>query len=116
MEQVAIFFALSFSMAFMSRPLLGKEKDKPWCLAVDMFFSLILLAIAFYVWVDYLNLVYRAGMPTTLDNVVCVAGILLTFEGARRTVGWAMIYVALAFLALCLPGSVSFPAHLPRRI
>jgi TRAP transporter 4TM/12TM fusion protein len=110
MEQVAIFFALSFSMAFLSRPLLGKKKkDQPWCLAVDTFFSLVVLAIAFYIWVDYLNLVYRAGMPTSLDNVVCMAGILLTFEGARRTVGWAMIYVALAFLLYVFLGQYLFP-------
>jgi TRAP transporter 4TM/12TM fusion protein len=109
MEQVSIFFALSFSMAFMSRPLLGKEKDKLWGLAVDILFSLILLATAFYIWYDYLNLVYRAGMPTTLDNIVCVAGILLTFEGARRTVGWAMIYVAGAFLLYAFLGQYLFP-------
>jgi TRAP transporter 4TM/12TM fusion protein len=109
MEQVAIFFALSFSMAFLSRPLLGKGKDKPWCLAVDTFLSLVVLGIAFYIWVDYLNLVYRAGMPTSLDNVVCMAGILLTFEGARRTVGWAMIYVALAFLLYVFLGQYLFP-------
>jgi TRAP transporter 4TM/12TM fusion protein len=109
MEQVVIFFALSFSLAFMLRPLLGKEKDKLWGLAVDILFSLILLATAFYVWFDYLNLVYRAGMPTTLDNIVCVAGILLTFEGARRTVGWAMIYVAGAFLIYAFLGQYLFP-------
>ncbi|PKN61530.1 MAG: C4-dicarboxylate ABC transporter permease [Deltaproteobacteria bacterium HGW-Deltaproteobacteria-15] len=110
MEQVTIFFALSFSVAFMVRPLLGKnKKDKPWCLAVDLIFSLMLLAIAAYVWVDYLNLVYRAGMPTPLDNVVCVVGILLTFEGARRTVGWAMIYIAGAFLLYAFLGQYLFP-------
>ena len=109
MEQVTIFFALSFSLAFMHHPLLGKEKDNLWGLALDLVFSLILLAIALYVWVDYLNLVYRAGIPTTLDNVVCVAGIVLTFEGARRTVGWAMIYVALAFLLYAFLGQYLFP-------
>jgi TRAP transporter 4TM/12TM fusion protein len=110
MEQVTIFFALSFCVAFMARPLLGKVKqDKPWCLAVDVILSLMLLAIAFYVWVDYMNLVYRAGMPTTLDNVVCIVGILLTFEGARRTVGWAMIYIAGAFLLYAFLGQYLFP-------
>ncbi len=109
MEQVIIFFALSFTVAFMSRPLLGKEKDRPWCLAVDASFSLILLAIAFYVWVDYLNLVYRAGMPTPLDNVASVAGILLTFEAARRTVGWAMIYISGAFVLYAFLGEFLFP-------
>jgi TRAP transporter 4TM/12TM fusion protein len=110
MEQVIIFFALSFSIAFMIRPLLGKEKeDEPWCLAVDIVFCLLLLAIAFYVWVDYLNLVYRAGMPTELDNIVCVVGILLTFEGARRTVGWAMIYISGFFLLYAFLGQYLFP-------
>jgi TRAP transporter 4TM/12TM fusion protein len=110
MEQVIIFFALSFSIAFMIRPLLGKEKeDEPWCLAVDIVFCLLLLAIAFYVWVDYLNLVYRAGMPTDLDNIVCVVGILLTFEGARRTVGWAMIYISGFFLLYAFLGQYLFP-------
>ncbi len=110
MEQVIIFFALSFSIAFMTRPLLGKEKeDEPWCLAVDIVFCLLLLAIAFYVWVDYLSLVYRAGMPTDLDNIVCVVGILLTFEGARRTVGWAMIYISGFFLLYAFLGQYLFP-------
>jgi TRAP transporter 4TM/12TM fusion protein len=109
MQQVTIFFAISFSVAFMSRPLLGKEKDQPWCLAVDIFFSLILLAIAFYIWIDYLNLVYRAGMPTPLDNIVCVAGILLTFEAARRTIGWAMIYISSIFLLYAFFGQYLFP-------
>jgi TRAP transporter 4TM/12TM fusion protein len=109
MQQVTIFFALSFSLAFMSRPLLGKEKDRPWCLGVDVFFSLIVLAIAFYVWIDYLPLVYRAGMPTVLDNFVCVAGIILTFEAARRTIGWAMIYIAGVFLLYVFLGHHLFP-------
>jgi TRAP transporter 4TM/12TM fusion protein len=109
MEQVTIFFALSFAMAFMRRPLLGKDRDHPWCLAVDGVFSLIVLAIAFYVWADYINLVYRAGMPNTLDNIVCAAGILLTIEGARRTVGWPLIYVALAFLLYAFLGQYLFP-------
>ncbi|MBN1106400.1 MAG: TRAP transporter fused permease subunit, partial [Deltaproteobacteria bacterium] len=109
MEKVVIFFALSFSLAFMHFPLLGKKKDNLWALAVDVVFSLVLLAIAFYVWYDYMNLVYRVGTPTTLDNISCVAGILLTFEGARRTVGWPMIYISAAFLIYGFFGQHLFP-------
>jgi TRAP transporter 4TM/12TM fusion protein len=109
MEQVVIFFALSFSLAFMHVPLLGKQRDPLWALAVDLLFSLVLLAIAFYVWYDYMELIYRAGMPTALDNIVCVVGVLLTFEGARRTVGWAMIYVSGAFLVYAFFGQYLFP-------
>ena len=109
MEQVTIFFSLSFAMAFLRYPLLGKDRNRPWCLAVDGLFALIALAIAFYVWADYINLVYRAGMPNTLDNIVCAAGILLTLEGARRTVGWPLIFVALAFLLYAFLGQYLFP-------
>ena len=76
---------------------------------MDGLFALIALAIAFYVWADYINLVYRAGMPNTLDNIVCAAGILLTLEGARRTVGWPLIFVALAFLLYAFLGQYLFP-------
>jgi TRAP transporter 4TM/12TM fusion protein len=109
MVQVVIFFALSFSLAFMSRPLLGKEKDGPWCLVVDTTFSMLLLAVAAYVWIEYMDMVYRAGMPTTLDNVVSVIGIVLTFEAARRTIGWAMIAIAVAFLLYGFFGQYLFP-------
>jgi len=88
MVQVAIFLAVSFSIVFMKKPIRGKEKDGPLWFATDVFFSLIILATGFYVWNDYLALVYRAGAPTSLDNVVNVVGMLLTLEVTRRVVGW----------------------------
>jgi TRAP transporter 4TM/12TM fusion protein len=109
MEKVIIFFAISFALAFMHFPLLGEAKDNLWALALDVVLSLVLLLIAFYVWFDYMNLVYRVGTPTTLDNISCVAGILLTFEGARRTVGWPMIYISAAFLLYAFFGQFLFP-------
>ncbi len=109
MQQVIIFFSLSFTLAFLSQPLLGKERDRPWCVVVDVFFSLVLLAIALYVSKDYFNLVYRQGMPSTLDNIASIAGVLLTFEGTRRTVGWPMIYISGAFLIYAILGQYLFP-------
>lgn len=109
MVQVVIFFALSFSLVFMSQPLLGKGRDRPWSLAIDITCSLIVLAIAAYVWIDYMNLVYRSGMPTPLDNVVSMIGIVFTFEAARRTIGWAMMYIAAAFLLYGFFGQYLFP-------
>jgi len=92
MVQVAIFLAISFSIAFMKKPIRGSEKDGPFWLAIDVLFSLLILGSAFYIWDDYMNLVYRAGVPTILDNVVNIVGTLLTLEVTRRTVGWPMIY------------------------
>jgi TRAP-type uncharacterized transport system fused permease subunit len=87
MVQVMIFLAVSFSIVFMKKPIRSQEKDGPVWLFIDLFFSFIILAAAFYVWYDYFNLVYRAGAPTVLDNVVNVVGTLLTLEVTRRVVG-----------------------------
>ena len=50
----------------MKKPIRGSKKDGPFCFALDVFFSLVILAAGFYVWYDYLAMVYRAGAPTTL--------------------------------------------------
>jgi TRAP transporter 4TM/12TM fusion protein len=109
MVQVAIFLAVSFSIVFMKKPIRGKEKDGPLWFATDVFFSLIILGTGFYVWNDYLALVYRAGAPTSLDNVVNVVGMLLTLEVARRVVGWPMIYVCVFFILYAFFGQYLFP-------
>jgi TRAP transporter 4TM/12TM fusion protein len=109
MVQVGIFLAVSFSIVFMKKPVRGQGKDGPVCLAIDVFFALIMLASAFYIWNDYLALVYRAGAPTALDNVVNIMGTLLTLEVARRVVGWPMIYVCVFFILYAFFGQYLFP-------
>ena len=109
MVQVAIFLSVSFSIVFMKKPIRGQEKDGPVWFAIDVFFSLIILAAGFYVWYDYLAMVYRAGAPTPLDNVVNIVGTLLTLEVARRVVGWPMIYVCVFFILYAFFGQYLFP-------
>jgi TRAP transporter 4TM/12TM fusion protein len=109
MVQVAIFLSVSFSIVFMKKPIRGQEKDGPVWFAVDVFFSLIILAAGFYVWYDYLAMVYRAGAPTPLDNVVNIVGTLLTLEVTRRVVGWPMIYVCVFFILYAFFGQYLFP-------
>ena len=109
MVQVMIFLAVSFSIVFMKKPIRSQEKDGPVWLAIDVLFSLIILAVAFYVWEDYFNLVYRAGAPTVLDNVVNVVGTLLTLEVTRRVVGWPMIYICVFFILYAFFGQYLFP-------
>lgn len=109
MVQVMIFLAVSFSIVFMKKPIRGQEKDGFVWLSIDIFFSLIILAAAFYVWYDYFNLVYRAGVPTVLDNVVNVVGTLLTLEVVRRVVGWPMIYICVFFILYAFFGQYLFP-------
>ncbi|MCX8023070.1 MAG: TRAP transporter permease [Syntrophorhabdaceae bacterium] len=108
MVQVTLFFSLSFAVVFISRPILGK-KDSLFSFSLDILLALIVLGIGVYVMVDYDELVYRAGMPTTLDTIVNILGVLLTFEVARRTIGSAMIIIAIIFILYGFFGQYLFP-------
>jgi TRAP transporter 4TM/12TM fusion protein len=48
---------------------------------------------------DFSRFVYRAAEPLPQDLVLGTVTILLVLEGARRSVGWILPVVALAFLA-----------------
>jgi TRAP transporter 4TM/12TM fusion protein len=69
-----------------------------WALAIFSF------AISLYHWVFYVDLIVRAGDPSTTDIVVGVIAIVLVFEGARRMMGIALPIICGAFLAYALLG------------
>src|SRR5690606_8887062 len=54
--------------------------------------------------VFYQDLVLRAGMPTQMDVVVGVIGVLMVLEAARRVVGWPIVTIAVLFVAYALAG------------
>ncbi len=49
-------------------------------------------------WLGGRSLGERAGIEQPLDIAIAVAGLLLIFEAARRTVGWALPVLATLFL------------------
>jgi TRAP transporter 4TM/12TM fusion protein len=62
------------------------------------------ISVAVYVWVDYLGVVERAGMPNTADLVVATLLTVLVMEAARRSAGWALPILSLLFIAYGLYG------------
>lgn len=74
----------------------------------DVIFALLTVAIAGYIlyWGDLLG--DRATIPTTLDQVVGVALILLILEANRRSSTWILPFIVSLFLAYAL-----FGQHLP---
>lgn len=70
----------------------------------DVIFALLTLAIAGYIlyWGDLLG--DRATIPTTLDQVVGVALILLILEANRRSSTWILPFIVALFLAYALFG------------
>lgn len=57
-----------------------------------------------YIFIEYQQLVLRAGTVTTMDFAVGAVGLLLVIEATRRVVGIPMLAVVMAFLAYAFAG------------
>ena len=49
-------------------------------------------------WLEGRSFGDRAGLEQPLDIAIAIVGLVLIFEAARRTVGWALPILAVAFL------------------
>lgn len=79
---------------------------------VDWLLAVMGGAAPLYIIIFYSKLVTRAGMPTPLDVVVGLVGILLVLEAARRVVGIpivviACIFILYAFIGPYIPGRLA---------
>ncbi|HBO41438.1 MAG: C4-dicarboxylate ABC transporter [Spirochaetes bacterium GWD1_61_31] len=71
---------------------------------VDWVLAIIGGITPLYIIGMYSQLVTRAGMPTPLDIVVGIIGILLVLEAARRVVGIPIIVIACLFIVYAFVG------------
>ena len=72
------------------------------------------VAIAFYVLLNFEEVIYRANSPTPTDFVFGVVAIVVVLEAARRTIGWhlpvlGIIAIAYAYFADFMPGPFRGP-------
>ncbi len=70
----------------------------------DGLLAVAAVACTLYLLVFYQELARRAGNPTTLDVVVAILGLLLLLEATRRTLGWPLTLIAIAFLGYTFGG------------
>jgi len=75
---------------------------------IDWLLAGLGFALACYQWIFEVDLIQRAGDPSTLDLVVGTAMIALVFEAARRILGLALPTICALFLLYGL-----FGQHLP---
>ena len=108
--QLAIFAMLGLVLVFLKYPIHRRfEKhtvfqvlDFVFVLAVAICFGYILIQtepLFKRFWIDGQRLGDRAGMGTTTDYVIGLAGLLLVLEGTRRAIGLTLCILSLAFLA-----------------
>jgi len=101
-----IHVAFALTLVFLLFPISKRFRHRlMWW---DVIFAAVSLAIIGYIlyWGDLLG--DRATVPTTLDQVVGVALILLILEANRRSSTWILPFIVSLFLAYAL-----FGPHLP---
>lgn len=61
-------------------------------------------AVPLYMWIDYFNIINRAGKPNTMDVVMGTLLTLLVLEATRRVCGMALPIIAVIFMIYSLMG------------
>lgn len=108
MIQRSIHLSFGLALIFLLYPA-SKKWSRSRIHPLDWALSGLGALTPMYIIGTYSELVKRAGMPTPLDIVVGVVGILLVLEAARRVVGVPIVVIAglfivYAFLGPWIPG------------
>lgn len=102
-EVRSIHLAFAMFLAFNAYPALkhSPRDHIPWH---DMILSLIAAFCAAYDYLFFAQLSDRPGMPTTMDVVTGVIGLLILLEATRRALGPPLAIIAIVFLGYALGG------------
>ncbi len=93
----ALHVSMMLVLTFMMYPFNRKSSYKKiawydWALIV------LSLAAPLYIWMDYMGVVERAGMPDTMDMIMATLLVVLVLEASRRVSGWALVILSLVFI------------------
>lgn len=102
-EARAIHLAFALVLVFTAYPAL-KSSPRNKIPLQDWVFAILAAGCSLYLFVFQAELARRPGLPTTMDIVVGVAGVLFLLEAARRSLGLALPIVASLFLAYAFFG------------
>lgn len=107
----AIHLAFALALLFLSMPAVRKAPPFLRYFAAtdkipvnDYLFAALGVAAALYIAVDANGLALRAGSPITRDVVFGFLTVILLLEATRRSIGPALMFIALAFTAYAFLG------------
>ncbi|MDD4574478.1 MAG: TRAP transporter permease [Sphaerochaeta sp.] len=95
--------AMMLGMTFVLYPS-HKKASRKKMVWYDVLFVLGSLAVAAYVWGDYINFINRMGSPNRMDVIMGTMLILLVLEASRRISGWPLVILSLLFILYGLVG------------
>ena len=109
-SSLAVFVGAGLLLCFLAFPLHAKLAANPWLRGLDVVLGLAAVAACAYVvvqtepvfehlWSGGRSLGNRAGIETGADIALGLVGLVLVLEAARRSIGWIVPALALAFVA-----------------
>src|SRR6185437_5295123 len=98
-----VHLSFAFLLAFATFPAL-KSSPRRWIPISDWILAALGVGSAMYLLLFYKEISLRPGLPTTMDIVVSVIGVLLLLESARRAVGPALAIIASLMLVYIFAG------------
>lgn len=96
--------AMILILAFAMYPATKKASRK-----VIAWYDWVLMAlsasVAGYMWIDYFNIINRAGKPNTMDVIMGTLLTILVLEATRRVCGLALPIISIIFMIYSLMGT-----------
>lgn len=93
-------------LSFLVFPSFKRFKNR--IIWYDYILSLLAIAVIIYMLIDFEEFIYRSVVPNSWDIIFGTILILLILEATRRTTGWIMPAVVIAFIIYAFIGP-----HLP---
>jgi TRAP transporter 4TM/12TM fusion protein len=91
-------------LSFLVFPSFGRFKNRVTLL--DIFLACLSISVILYMLLDFDEFIYRAVIPNFWDIFFGSLLILLVLEATRRSTGWIMPVVVIAFLVYAFIGPV----------
>ena len=121
-SRLGLFALFGLVICFLNIPTHPKLADNPVARGLDLVLALLATVCCGYIvvhsdplfqswWIDGQSLGNRAGFETATETVIGLVGLVVIIEAARRSLGWAMPVLSIAFLLYAVFGS-SFPSWL----
>ena len=109
-EARSIHLAFSIFLAYLAFPA-TRRSPRQQIPILDWVFATTGAICAVYLFIFYVDLSERMGLPTTTDLVISVCGIILLLEATRRALGPPLMVIAIVFLFYTFAGP-----HMPEVI
>lgn len=98
LKQLSLFVTAGLVLCFLKFPLHPRWRHVRWLQILDVILAVLAVGCCGYLIYQGADLGKRAAIYSTADQLVGAVGVILVIEAARRSVGWALPLLALAFI------------------